>query len=263
MPIFKAGSKLVLYAHVPKCGGSSVSQYLSQRFGLIAFNDTRYLRHQAKTQWSRTSPQHVDANTLGRLFPEGFFDASFTIVRHPVARLISAYHFQLEVENRIPSQTGFSDWLEDISELMAEDPFTFDNHVRPMSEIAPEGAMVFHMEHGLDALVPWFDALAGDRAAPRSMPMRNKRGDQQGAPAASDSVNVRPSDWDLERISEIYAEDFKRFGYVIDSKAPLAPPPELSAQHLAERDAEWAAKARRSKHPLQRMKRKLRRSAGF
>lgn len=261
MPIFKAGSKLVLYAHVPKCGGSSVSQYLTQRFGLIAFNDKRYLRHSSETRWSRTSPQHVDALSLSRMFPDGFFDASFTIVRHPVARLISAYHFQLEVENRIPSETGFSDWLEDVSELMSEDPFTYDNHVRPMDEIVPEGSMVFHMEHGLDGLVPWFDALSGDRAAPRSMPMRNKRGAQAGAPAAGGTVT--PSEWDLVRISELYAADFKRFGYRIEDKAPLNPPPELSPEHLAERDAEWAAKARRNKNPLIRMTQKLRRSAGL
>jgi hypothetical protein len=99
MPIFKAGGKLVYYAHVPKCGGSAVGWYLTERFGPIAFEDRNHTRHDAKTQWSRTSPQHIDRVSLGRLFPEGFFDAAFTIVRHPVARLVSAYHFQAASRN--------------------------------------------------------------------------------------------------------------------------------------------------------------------
>ena len=168
MPIFKAGGKLVLYAHVPKCGGSAVAWYLAQRFGPIAFHDNFHTRHDPRTLWSKTSPQHIDRGSLARLFPDGFFDAAFTIVRHPVARLVSAYHFQLEVEKSVPLTTGFSEWLEDLAELRSENPFAFDNHVRPMTEIVPDGATVFHMEHGLDALVPWFDALTGAASAPRA-----------------------------------------------------------------------------------------------
>ena len=176
MPIFRAGEKLVYYAHVPKCGGSAVGWYLDERFGPLAFTDRRHTAQPAAARWSRTSPQHIDRGSLARLFPQGFFDAVFTIVRHPVARIVSAYHFQLEVEASIPQDTGFSDWLADLEEQLEEDPFAFDNHVRPMSDIVPEGAQVFHMEHGLDALVGWFDdtparldfllVLAYDRMVP-------------------------------------------------------------------------------------------------
>ena len=108
MPIFRANDKLALYAHVPKCGGSAVSWYLTERFGLLAFHDNQFTRHDPRGVWSRTSPQHIDRVSLGRLFPEGFFDACFTIVRHPVDRIVSAYHFQLEVENCIPGNLPFT-----------------------------------------------------------------------------------------------------------------------------------------------------------
>ena len=39
------------------------------------------------------------------------------------------------------------------------------------------GATVFHLEHGLDPLVAWFDALTGQADGPRSFEERNKRGD--------------------------------------------------------------------------------------
>lgn len=255
MPIFKAGCKLVYYAHVPKCGGSSVAWYLAQRFGPIAFMDNRHTRHDPGMRWSRTSPQHIDRRSLNRLFPPGFFDAVFTIVRHPVARLISAYHFQLEVEGRVSTAIGFSDWLHELPEMMEEDPFLYDNHVRPMSAIVPDGAKVFHMEHGLDGLVPWFDALTGEKAEPRAIPRINER----GAHVKVRSGQVQPSDYDLEMIARIYAEDFDRFGYEIGRKMPAAPVPELTPEMIAERDAALGAKA----DPMRQMSRKIRGKLGI
>lgn len=249
MPIIKADDKLVLYAHVPKCGGSAVSWYLKERFGLIAFQDGRHTRHEPGTVWSRTSPQHIDRQSLGRLFPNGFFDACFTIVRHPVSRIVSAYHFQLEVEQLVPESTDFSEWLHDIIDMRAENPFLFDNHVRPMVDIVPEGATVFHMEHGLDALVPWFDALTGRKDAPRALPRINDR----GAYRSVSTERARPTEADLAIIAREYAEDFARFGYKIGDKAPMTPAPTLTPDLLAERDAALKSYA----NPIARLKRKV------
>lgn len=232
MPIFKADSKLILYAHVPKCGGSAVSWYLSQRFGALAFQDSKFTNVAPNARWSKTSPQHIDRASLARLFPDGFFDATFSIVRHPVARLVSAYHFQKEVEQSVPGQTGFSEWLQDLADLQAGNPFVYDNHIRAMDDIVPEGATIFYMEHGLDALVPWFDDLTGQNSTPRALPRINERGTYKKVA----TERAEPSDWDLERIGELYARDFERFGYSVDSKMPKAAAPELSAEIIAERD---------------------------
>lgn len=249
MPIFKAGPQLVFYAHVPKCGGSAVSWYMTERFGAVAFHDNRFTARPLAQRWSRTSPQHVDVATLERLFPPGFFDVVFTIVRHPVARVVSAFHFQRDVESSISQQVGFHDWLLDIEERRAEDPFVFDNHVRPMVEMVPEGAHVFHMEHGLDALVPWFDEISGAATGPRAVPRINEQGQYE----ASRSEKVRPTDADLELIQHIYGADFDRFGYRLDSPAPLSDAPELSDRVLAERDA----MLRDFNSPIGKLKRRL------
>lgn len=253
MPIFRTATKLVLYAHVPKCGGSAVSWYLAERFGQVAFNDIDHTRQPPIARWSRSSPQHIDRDSLGRLFPDGFFDAAFTIVRHPVPRLISAYHFQIEMERSLSEQISFSDWLMDLEERRAEDPFCFDNHVRPMSDFVPEGADVFHMEHGLDALVVWFDALTGDTAAPRAIPRVNDRSQRDRS-----TDRVTPDDRDLELIARLYGVDFDRFGYSLDSRDPATPAPVLSATQLAERNAALKAHDR----PLSRLTRRLRRRIG-
>lgn len=251
MPIVKTGSKLIFYAHVPKCGGSAVQDYLSARFGSLAFEDRRHTGHDSATLWSKTSPQHIDKRSLSRLFPPGFFDAQFTIVRHPVARIVSAYHFQLEVESRISKQTNFHDWLLELEEGLAENPFLFDNHVRPMSDIVPDGSKVFYLEHGLDALVPFFDDIVGEKAAPRSVGHTNKRGEY--SKAAGEKVS--PSEEDIKIISSIYAEDFERFGYVIGDKKPLASKPYISPNYITERDLD----RQKSGSGLQRVKTALRR----
>ena len=165
-------------------------------------------------------------------------------------RLVSAYHFQLEVEKSISEQVSFTEWLQDIEELLAENPFAHDNHIRPMSDIAPADAQVFHMEHGLDALIPWLDTITGEQAAPRAIPKMNAKGEYSG----TSDARVTPSDHDLELIARTYAADFTRFGY--DPKGagqPASPAPALPDGFAAERDAALQQMNR----PLNRLRSKI------
>lgn len=251
MPFFRIDTRLVYYAHVPKCGGSSVANYLRDRFGTLGFSDKGFLKRPEGMRWTKSSPQHVDAETLERLIPHDFFDEIFTIVRHPVGRAVSTYHFQLEVEKSIPAGTSFHDWLSGLRDTLRDQPFAYDNHTRPMSDIVPEGAQVFYLEHGLDALVPWFDGLTGRADGPRAFLPENTR----GAHVRGTGAQVRPDGRDLALIAEIYAADFARFAYRPDQKAPTIPAPALSADTLAARDRALASAA----HPVNRLRRRIER----
>ncbi len=252
MPIVRAGPLLVYFAHVPKCGGSSIEAYLDARFGRVALIDIRHSVQKRDERWNRSSPQHMDVDVQRRMFPNGFFDHSFTVVRHPVARLISAYHFQSEIERLPLARAGFSEWLDALPEMMEEDPFVFDNHTRPMVELVPEDAKVFHLEHGLDALVPWFDRLTGSKEGPRAVRAVNERKGRGG------TTKVTPTPTDLETIARVYGADFARFGYTIGDKAPNAPPPTLSPEFIAERDAELARAVRPGAWLRERLTRAMR-----
>lgn len=249
MPFFKAAGALVYYAHVPKCGGTAIAEYLRARFGPLAFHDNRHLRQPEAARWTRSSPQHIDAATLARLIPASFFAAAFTIVRHPVARAVSIYHFQQEVEHGIPPGMGFSDWLAGLDPNAANDPFRHDNHIRPMTDLVPAGAAVFHLEHGLDALIPWFDALTGTAEGPRAILPENVK----GAHVKSQTARARPGPADLERIARLYAADFARFGYDPADSQPRAAAPALPAGFGAARDQALQAMTT----PLARLRRRI------
>jgi hypothetical protein len=209
MPVFRTGSKLHYFAHVPKCGGSSVELYLQQRFGEMAFVDyTSFDRETKKRRWSRTSPQHVAWTEFARLMPGSWISGVFGVVRHPEARLISAYHHFTDSIADDASCPELDDWFA--RWLAREDYYQYDNHLLPQSELIPNWATVFRLEEGLDAVIPYLDELAGDTAGARALPAINKRkADGTGRPRAQVSEATRAL------IAETYAEDFTRFGYVL------------------------------------------------
>ena len=214
MPIFRVASKLVYFAHVPKSAGSSVTAYMTARFGPPAFLDRRCMRERQRLLgdgWYRSSPQHIPVEWLERLFPRGFFDAMFAVVRHPVDRAVSVFNYQMDVEKTVASPAEFSRWLADLEHAPQRPAFHLDNHVAPMARIVPEGARVFRMEDGLDGVVAWIDSLAGG-PGPGSIPAINTRSERLAkthAPIGPVEVTAE----DLDRIKRIYAEDFRRFGY--------------------------------------------------
>jgi hypothetical protein len=199
MPIFRIETGLGYYADVPGVAGLAMIRNLEARFGPLAFHDVAHTDETPARRWSRTSPQHVGKKTLARLFPPGFFAMSFAVVRHPAERMRAVYSFQRDVEGAIPKSTDFHDWLEDIAERTLDEPWVFDNAVRPRSDFVPDKATVFRVEDGPEPVAAWLDGL-GEGAGP--VP---GFGDDPRAPELSDI--------DLDLISELYAADFARFGY--------------------------------------------------
>jgi len=224
MPIFKVNGALVYYAHVPKCGGTAVEAFLKKHFGLLAFLDTKFNSLSESQRWTSSSPQHVDAAALARLFPEGFLDLSFAVVRHPAERLRSVFLFQRDIEEQIAPDLSFSNWLAEIETQHIQAPTHYDNHIRPMSDLVPKGARIFRLEDGLDQVAAWLATLAPDSQIDPQMPRKNtlrQRLKQAGKPARS--LDLHTADHAL--ISRIYAADFARFGYPYTSEKGSAEQP--------------------------------------
>ena len=218
MPIVRIKEKLVYFAHVPKCAGTAVERYLIDRFGPLGFRDQRFFTRPQRRRWSRSSPQHIDTATLAMLLPESFFAAQFALVRHPVPRLISVYRFQRDIEHTIDEDTDFETWLGALSKMRSRRPFAYDNHIRPMTEIVPEGATVFRLEAegGADQIVPWLDEIAGDTELPRSVPQMNTYAGRIKAAGLTLRDPPECNAASLAIIRKLYATDFERVGYSAD-----------------------------------------------
>lgn len=213
MPIARIADKLVFFAHVPKCAGTAIDHYLSAQFGPLAFHDVRFNANPPRRRWTRSSPQHVEAESLARLFPEEFFDASFAVVRHPVIRLVSVFRFHRDIEGRIAADMPFSGWISTVARKRRTTPWQFDNHTRLMTEIVPQSAVVFRLEDGMAKVVDWLQDLAGpDRTLPRVVEHRNVLSTRLSHEGKPDNPVILGRE-DIDAIAQLYRDDFERFGY--------------------------------------------------
>ena len=136
MPIVKIGSKIVNFIHIPKCGGTSIEDYLTKIDGsVIAFIDRDFAS--SEQSWSNSSPQHIDGLSSGKLFPNDFFDTTFVVVRNPLERFWSAFnHNRLKTvgikENQCPNE-----FVQDILQWRAWQRGWLDNHFLPQCEFIP------------------------------------------------------------------------------------------------------------------------------
>jgi hypothetical protein len=207
MPVFRIASDLFYFAHVPKCAGTAVEQYLRARFAPLGFVDSDFFREPER--WTRSSPQHVTVRDFERLMPLKFFKASFAVVRHPATRLRSVFLFQRDIEKRLAPEQCFESWLEGIE---TAEPYALDNHILPMVDLVPKRARVFQLEAGLNPLIKWLDKQDGAARDPREMPVVNVYA-RQAAKAQTSGALPELTPAACARIATLYADDFSRFGY--------------------------------------------------
>ena len=156
MPLARVGSALLFFAHIPKTGGTSVEAYLTAK-GRMA------LHYSKSDAWLRCSPQHIHAEAYGALFPPGFFDHAFCVLRDPVARLKSEYRYRIgHAETRGKTIEPFDDWVPQVFRRFAKNPYMLDNHIRPQAQFLSPGMKLFRLEDGLDLVFDWIDAVTGD-----------------------------------------------------------------------------------------------------
>lgn len=223
MPIFRINDKLHYFAHVPKCGGTSVDAYLTARFGSLGLSEgPRPPKIAATDRWSRSSAAHIPVAALFRFMPRDWLQSSFAVVRHPVRRLISVYFFARDVTRAVPQGQDFDSWCQEVLPGITDDPYRFDGHLLPQVAFIPKESQIFRLEEGLDPVIPYLDALASNTAGPRTVPTQNV-----GLWRASEASPV-PSAETLALTAKVYAQDFALFGYpVVEDAADASALPDL------------------------------------
>src|SRR4051812_12515930 len=106
MPIFTIGKKRILFIHIPKTGGVSITRWLREK-GTIAFSALDY------PSTFRCNPQHFTMSDILFLFGGVAWDRAFTIVRDPYDRIESEFFWRHNIKSyRLGLQTDFATWLE-------------------------------------------------------------------------------------------------------------------------------------------------------
>ena len=199
MAIVLNRGRVVLFVHVPKCAGTSVTSLLGG-LGEVRFDDrVRLGRH-----WIH--PRHLTATSLEKIFVKEMFDYSFMMVRNPVERLLSEFRYQSrKAFPRWQLFLGFDRWLAWSLKRAARHPGYRQNHFRRQVEFRAFECDVFRIEDGLAPLVQKLNAEI-DAKLPEEPEHLNP----------SPRRDLRMSLQSLDLILTTYADDFTAFGYPED-----------------------------------------------
>ena len=203
MPVAIVNGRSVLFVHIPKTGGSSVERYLSEHGSVL-------LTGNGRAAGLRCSAQHLHAKALSSIAAGEVHDWTFTIVRHPVARLVSEYRYQMRKPGWLRSRLSFSGWLSYALARRSVDSWYRDNHFRPQHEFILPGMEIMRFEDGVDTCL-------------------RRIAERLGTPAPTVSIREKPSpetpltlsSVSLARIRNTYARDFAEFGYGVEVSSLL------------------------------------------
>jgi hypothetical protein len=211
MPVFTLGSLHVLFAHIPKTGGSTVTHMFRELGWNVDLHDTSNPIFDHSTNfYRRCSPQHLHAKLLDSTLCLSQFDWIFTLVRNPEDRFRSEFAF------RNPGLTLESTTSELLEEWWAQEKpkflfnrFHLDNHLRPQHEFITNQMEVFRLEDGLDAVIEKMERLTNSQSNNDSkvIDLQIRNVSWNSSSPLEISRNVRK---DLQRL---YKRDFKLFGY--------------------------------------------------
>jgi hypothetical protein len=203
MPIYRIRDRNVLFIHVPKTGGTSIEAFL-EGLGPSALHNQghKLLRPYREALFAPSlAMQHFHADLLEAMFPSGFFDYAFMVVRNPVDRFASEYRHSVAL-NRLDSRLPVNLWSHLVLTVAGLAPSLSNNHYRPQAEFQCFGAEVFRFESGIPAILDQLAERLG--VPPPHLTPHEKR---------SPDVDVRLSPQIVARLARVYARDFQIFGY--------------------------------------------------
>ncbi len=194
MQIFETPKGQVLFIHIPKTGGSTITNELRRHHQVSMNTNSVWPGYQC-------TPQHLYAGPLAELFQLAALAHVFTVVRQPVDSIRSEYNW-----NQKNRSLKMPFWLRVRTKLFQarNSPYLDDNHLRPQEEFLCLNTEVFKLEDGLGKVFQRLGEVTGadDAENPET---RN----------VADAPKPSLSKADRNLIGKFYASDFRRFGYEV------------------------------------------------
>lgn len=207
MPVFTRDGNAILFVHVPRTGGSSISAFLTQTGWQAHDTDSgSVFRRENANYYRRVSPQHWHAQLLAQLYKLERFSQIIQFVRNPVERAISEYRWRRFAPagsaRRIDLE--FADWWQASRSAYRESSCVGDNHFRPQADFLLPTALIGYFERDLNDVFFQNAGLAGpDPSQKRPMPRLNPS-----------IITDAPLDPALRKqVENFYARDYDLFGY--------------------------------------------------
>lgn len=204
MPIATIGSYNILFVHIPKTGGSSIESFL-EKHGHLSFKNDK------SKHMTFCSQQHLHANPLKTIRKTKKIDWTFTIVRHPVARIVSEYKYQMRKHNYFRSRLSFSAWLKYSILRRKVNPYHRDNHFRPQVEFEMNDADIFYFENGIDNCI---SHIAEELCIPAPSSIIHEK--------KTRNHKFKITKKDINYIEKEYKEDLFQYSYNTDYRSLIA-----------------------------------------
>ncbi len=197
MPFFEKDGNVYLFIHVPKTGGTSLEFHLQKFSKMFFYSNLRPL-----PSITRVSPQHYPISVLRSIFGPNFWKQSFAIVRNPFDRVASEYNYQKRFY--WPNIPSFDIWLNSMLTATKDDPFCFDNHLRPQVDFIDKTVKIFKYESGLDKIAVEIENLMGINSN-KNLPAILKY----------DSPQIDWSSESIDKMVKFYQLDFRLLNYSV------------------------------------------------
>ncbi len=141
MPVYIKDNTKVLFIHIPKSAGSTISKlFIDNGFSQLLNNKDRL-------SWSPCCPQHYTESMIDDILPLEY-DYSFTVVREPISRLHSEYMYRKAYKS-----ISFDAFVISSLMLYKFNKFIYDNHITPQSEfIKSNNVKIFYFNNGVSVI---------------------------------------------------------------------------------------------------------------
>ena len=205
-----------IFLHIPKTAGTSITNYLSPFTGWndIELGGTDYGERIQEIYWKRFKlHKHSPAHQIRRIIGEDLWKQyfKFAVVRHPLDRLVSAYHFYLQWDH--PSTYPVREFAG-FKEFVCSDYFQKD--CKNMSR--PTGSQAAFLKTGDEIAIDMIcriESLADDMAAVAArlgLPCPELPQLNASKPRGNELYFTQEI---LDLVAPIYRTDFEAFGYSV------------------------------------------------
>ncbi|MEP4704568.1 MAG: sulfotransferase family 2 domain-containing protein, partial [Hyphomicrobiales bacterium] len=152
---------------------------------------------------NRCSPQHLHADLLEKHFGDSHFDLCFTVVRHPIERLISEFKFRTNGDHPFMQDKSLDEFALSAIKQYPKTPSMLDNHIRPQEQFLWRDCDVIRLEEGLSKVAQLVFHINGDKLDFSTKPKMKSK--------LQTNLNLSPEA--EKNVRRFYKSDFLRFDY--------------------------------------------------